>query len=166
MLRKESMTFLEVYEKTNLSKAEKEQQEKFKKRNQSQIVNRIVKQTNNAIEEIAFVLENLPIRYREKIKIEQGFDLFNDRINKSYDKNAKLRIARKQLETGIKSIKEEIKGDELLKTIFEQKLDEVENLVKLLVKSKTRLVKKQQIKTIRPNEEYSFADYASAQKRK
>lgn len=138
MLRKENKEFLEVFWKKYPDREERRIQDSFKKRNPSQIIKRIVTHANTSIDDLIFILANLPEKHREKIEIERGFGLFKNRISTA-DDGAKLRLAKEHSDEAIRIIETVIKKDKLLDTIYKPKLDEFSNLIKLLVLSKTRL---------------------------
>jgi len=141
MLREETKTFLDVYWKQYPNPNERKLQEKYHAQNPSGRANRIVKQINNGISEIAYALEKFPENYREKIDIEIAENLFRNRILDSTDKKAKLRLGKELLEEGIDILKKEIIEDDLLKVIYGPKFEEIKKLVQLLVQSKTKLPK-------------------------
>jgi len=130
MLRKETKEFLNTWPKKD-SKDPKiiKLREKYRKANPAQKYKRVVDHANTAIDDLAFILDKLPSKYRSKVEL--GKQEYVDVLNRIRQKDPKLKLigAIEQADAAFGFIGDMFYGGGPLKTLFEPRYKEIKALL-------------------------------------
>ncbi len=132
MLRKEMKEFLIYWPKDKSNDPKVQEKRKiYAKRNPAQKYKRAVKYANDAIEDLGFLLGNLPTKYLEKVNFEKA--LYTQSLSKIKEKEPSVRLKEvlEEIKVGIDYINDIAIGGGSLKKLLVPRYNEIRAIIEL-----------------------------------